>query len=177
MSAATVEIEKKGGVPWWLVLVEGIFAIFLGILFFVYPVRTFVVTTFFIGIYWFIAGIFDIVSIFIDRSKWGWKLFMGIIGIVAGLFLIDSTLRGAVTLAFVTAIWVGVSGMLYGILGLVRAFQGGGWGVGILSVIGFFLGLFILLNPWAATLTLPFVAGGLLLIGGVMALFMAFRLK
>ncbi len=41
-----------------------------------------------LGLYWLMRGIFDIVSIFVDHTAWGWKLFMGIIGIIAGIVIL-----------------------------------------------------------------------------------------
>ena len=31
----------------------------------------------FLGIWWLVQGLFQIISIFIDSSPWGWKLFAG----------------------------------------------------------------------------------------------------
>lgn len=171
------EVQKKGGLPWWLVLVEGILAIIAGVLLFVYPVRGFVALSFFIGIWWFISGIFDIVSIFIDRTAWGWKLFMGIVGILAGAFLFNEVLRGAATLAYTIAIITGVMGIFYGILGLVRAFQGAGWGAGLLGVVSIIFGAYILANPLASTLAIPWVFGMLGVVFGIGAIVMAFRIR
>ena len=177
MAATSVTNERRGGPPWWLVLIEGILAIIVGILLWMYPARTFVWLAFFIGIYWFISGIFDIVSIFFNRAMWGWKLFMGIIGILAGLFLINYQLRGATTLAYATAILIGVMGLFYGILALTRAFQGAGWGVGILGVVSMIFGVYILAHPLATTLVIPWLFGLLGIFGGILAIFGAFALR
>ena len=37
--------------------------------------------------------------------------------------------------------------MLQGAAGLIVAFQGGGWGMGALSVLGILFGLFLVINP------------------------------
>jgi len=176
-AAATEAKQAKAGFPWWLVLIEGILAIIVGLLLLVYPVKTFVALSFFVGIWWFINGIFDIVMIFFDHSMWGWKLFMGIVGIIAGAFLFNEVLRGAVTLAYVTTLFIGFMGLFYGILGIIRGFQGGGWGAVLLGAVSVLFGILILTNVFATSLALPWVFGIFAIIGGIGALFMAFRLR
>ena len=178
-AATSAEETKraKAGFPWWLVLIEGILAIIVGLLLLAYPAKTFVALSFFVGIWWFINGIFDIVMIFFDHSMWGWKLFMGIVGILAGAFLFNEVLRGALTLAYVTTLFIGFMGIFYGILGLIRGFQGAGWGAVILGIVSMLFGFFILANILASALALPWVFGIFAIIGGIGAIFMAFRLK
>ena len=94
-----------------------------------------------------------------------------------GWFLFDQVLRGAATLAYVTAILVGVMGLFYGVLGLIRAFQGAGWGAGIVGIISIIFGIFILANPLASTLAVPWVFGSLAIVFGIVGIVTAFRTK
>jgi uncharacterized membrane protein HdeD (DUF308 family) len=64
-----------------------------------------------------------------------------------------------------------------GIIQLIEAFRGGGWGPGIIGGLSIVFGFLLLANTWAATLVLPWVLGVFLLIGGVFAIFMSFRLR
>lgn len=176
MASAVLEKDVRR-VPWWIFLIEGILAILVGIMLLVWPARTFVTLTFFLGFWWLFDGIFDIVSIFLDHSNWGWKLFMGIIGILAGLFLIQAPLQGALVLSSTTIIIIGFMGIFYGVLGLINAFRGGGWGAAIIGVISIVLGIFMLLNVWATALALPWVFGVFAIAGGISAIVTAFRLK
>jgi uncharacterized membrane protein HdeD (DUF308 family)/predicted flap endonuclease-1-like 5' DNA nuclease len=176
---ATVDRSDRWSpmVPWWLVLIEGILAIIVGILLWMYPVRAFITLSVFIGFYWIISGMFDIGSIFFNRTGWGWKLFMGVIGIIAGGYLVSQVIAGAVTLA-ITAVWIiGLGGLFYGLLGIIRAFQGAGWGAGILGAVSIFFGLYILANRFAAALAIPWVFGFLGIFGGILAIFAAFALR
>ena len=61
MSSEALSMETKAR-PWWLLLLEGIAAIIVGILLFTSTEKTLVVLVQFIGLYWLIRGIFDIVS-------------------------------------------------------------------------------------------------------------------
>ncbi len=178
MAAAVERTENRSRLaPWWLVLIEGILAIIVGVLLWMYPIRAFITLSFFIGIYWIVSGIFDLVSLFVDRTAWGWKLFMGVIGILAGWFLVDQVLRGALTLS-ITIVWlVGLMGIFYGILGLIRGFTGAGWGAAILGILSIIFGGYILANRWAAVLAVPWMFGFLSVFFGFLAIFGAFALR
>jgi hypothetical protein len=75
--------------PWWLVLLEGIFAAVFGFFVLMAPGATLFILVQFFGFYLLIAGILRIVSIFTESSMWGLKLLVGIVGILAGVLVID----------------------------------------------------------------------------------------
>ena len=90
-ASATLGISQTK-VPWWAILIQGIALIILGFLFLTAPAATLVSLVFFLGIYWLIGGIMDIVGIFINKTAWGWKLFSGLIGILAGVLIMNHPL-------------------------------------------------------------------------------------
>lgn len=177
MSDTNIAEVENPGLPWWLVLIEGIAAIILGLLLFMRPAATTIVLIQFLGFYWLITGIFSVVSLIWDRSAWGWKLFSGILGIIAGLLIIQnplwSTLLVPTTLAWV----LGFIGILIGMLQLIDAFRGGGWGSGILGVLSILLGFLLISRPVIAGLGMPWVLGGLLIAGGILAIIAAFVVR
>ena len=116
-------------------------------------------------------------DIFIDSSNWGWKLFAGILGIVAGIIILQHPLWSVLLVPATLVVLLGITGILIGIVKLIQAFQGGGWGVGILGVLSIVLGIILLGNVGIATLTLPVVLGIFAILGGILALVGAFRLK
>lgn len=176
MTEAAMSSEEKL-VPWWVVLIQGIAAVIIGVLLLVNPRITTVVLIQFLGIYWFIVGIIDIVRIFIDSSMWGWKLFSGIIGILAGIAIIQYPLWASFLVPSVL-VWVfGFFGIIIGIIGLIQAFQGAGWGAGILGILSILFGLLLIFNALYASLTLPFIFGILAIVGGLAALVMAFQMR
>ena len=67
--------------------------------------------------------------------------------------------------------------LFQGAAGLAVAFLGGGWGMGVLSVLGILLGLILVINPLIGVAALPFVLGIFMLIGGVGAVVQAFRIR
>lgn len=163
--------------PWWLFLLQGIVAIILGIMLFAAPGATVTFLIQVLGWYWLIKGIFDIVSIFVDHSAWGWKLFMGILGILAGIVVLQHPLWSTVLVPTVLAIILGIQGIIGGIIGLIMAFKGGGWGAGILGALSIIFGLILLFNPVVSAVALVFVAGGFAIVGGIAAIVMAFRYR
>lgn len=175
----TAEAMERGRAdfPWWLVLIEGIALVILGILLVIKPGMASLIFVQFLGIYWLIAGIFRIISIFLDRSMWGWKLFAGILGILAGIFVLQYPVWSPVVILSTMVIILGIQGIIYGGIGLFQAFKGAGWGAGILGAVSIAFGIYLLANIGAATLALPWVMGILAIVGGVAAVVMAFRLK
>ena len=175
--AATTMQKQAPVIPWWVVLIEGIAAIILGILLLINPGSTTVLIIQFLGIYWFIDGIMSIVRIFIDKTAWGWKLLSGIIGILAGIAIIQYPLWATILVPTVMVWLFGFFGIIIGVIGLIQAFQGAGWGAGILGVLSILFGIVLLANPVVGAVTLPFIFGFLGIVGGIAALVMAFRMK
>jgi uncharacterized membrane protein HdeD (DUF308 family) len=173
----TAEATSSPGSPWWLVLLEGIVAIVVGLLLLSSPAITTAVMVQVLGIYWFVAGIFQIISIFLDSTAWGWKLFAGIVGIIAGFYIINHPILSPILVTETIVLLLGLGGLIIGVINIVRAFQGEGWGIGLLGVISIILGLVLLGNQLIASLSLPFTIGILALIGGVFAVIQAFRLR
>ena len=67
--------------------------------------------------------------------------------------------------------------MLQGAAGLVVALQGGGWGMGALSVVGILFGLFLVINPLIGVGALTLIFAIIMLIGGVGSMFQTFRMR
>jgi uncharacterized membrane protein HdeD (DUF308 family) len=130
-----------------------------------------------LGIYLLIAGISRIVGIFLDSSSWGWKLAAGILCLIAGLAVLSNPLWSTTLASTWLVIFVGFLAMLQGAAGLIVAFQGGGWGMGALSVLGILFGLFLVINPLIGVGALTLIFAIIMLIGGVGAVFQAFRMR
>ena len=173
---AALSMETKA-MPWWLILIEGILAIIIGILLFTSTAQTMAGLVIFLGLYWLIKGIFDIISIFVDHTAWGWKLFIGIIGILAGIVILRHPI---VSTAVIPAIFTWVLGfyaIVAGIVMLIQAFKGGGWGIGIMGVIGILIGIFLLANTLLSAKILIWLSGFVLVFGGIAAIVIAFKAR
>ena len=142
------------------------------------PGATFLALLPVIGIYWLVIGVFSLVRVFADRSvPWIWSLLTGIVGVLAGIFVLRHPLLAAITVPTVLVIVLGVQGLVMGILEIIEGFRGGGAWSFILGVINLLVGLLLLGRPMAAALAVPLVLGILLLVEGVALLIWAFRVR
>jgi uncharacterized membrane protein HdeD (DUF308 family) len=163
--------------PWWLVLIEGILLIILGIFFFVSPYQTLVTAVWVLGIYWLVRGVIELISLIWDRSLWGWKIFAGILGLIAGWILIQQPIGGSLVLSSTLVFLLGFIGIFNGIAALIRGFKGGGWGTLILGVISIILGIILFMNAGGAAAWMPWALGIMAIFGGIMALIGSFQVR
>jgi uncharacterized membrane protein HdeD (DUF308 family) len=177
-TASQMETKRR---PWWLTLITGILLVIVGGIMLwgnlADKVDTYMVLVVTLGIFWMIEGIFEIVAIFVDHSMWGWKLFMGIISIAAGFYILSYPVISAVALPKIFALVMGIWGLMYGIILLIMAFRGGGWGAGILGALGIIFGIALMLNynDLGMGLATIWSASILAFIGGIMMIFQAFK--
>jgi uncharacterized membrane protein HdeD (DUF308 family) len=171
MTTATYE-EKSDR---YLLLFGGIVSLVLGILLFTQTTATLAVVMLLIGLLWLIQGIFALLSIFIDKTKWGWRLFGGVIGIAAGLLVFQNPVASTAVVPAVLALLLGIFGLLIGISFLVAAFQGEGWGVGILGAISILIGLLLMFNSLIGGQVLVWLTALLLVIQGGVGIFWSFK--
>jgi uncharacterized membrane protein HdeD (DUF308 family) len=164
-------------IHWWLILLEGIAAIVVGILILAAPGISTLALTQLLGAYWFVSGIFSLVSIFTNRTSWGWKLVSGILGVVAGLVVLQYPMWSAILVPAVIGVVLGIDGILIGITRLIMSYRGAGWGVGLLGIVSVLLGFVLLLFPPLAALTAIYTFAFLFLAGGVSAFFMGLSLR
>jgi uncharacterized membrane protein HdeD (DUF308 family) len=164
-------------VPWWLVMLEGIAAILVGLMFFSAPGATTLLLVQIIGWYWLISGIFSIVSIFIDLRQWGWKLLSGILGVIAGFVIIQHPLWSAIAFpaAYLTVLAIG--GLIIGISKLFQAFTGAGWGTGLLGLLSIIFGVLILVSPSLGAVSFLVVFPAVAVIGGIVSVIAAFQMR
>jgi uncharacterized membrane protein HdeD (DUF308 family) len=163
--------------PWWLLLMGGILNIIVGILLLTNPVKTALAMAWVLGLYWLIQGILVLVGMFLDHTAWGWKLIMGILGILAGIVVMRHPIASAVTIPMILVLMLGIQGMIVGAISLVMAFKGGGWGAGILGGLSIIFGLILVLNfaNLGTVAVFIWVVAILALAGGIVQIIQAFR--
>src|SRR5947209_17942141 len=98
-------------IPWWLVLLEGIAAVIIGLFLLTSPGITLLFLVQVAGFFWLFGGIL-IVSIFVDSSLWGWKLIGGIIGILAGILVLQHPIWSTLLVPAVYVIILGIQGII-----------------------------------------------------------------
>jgi uncharacterized membrane protein HdeD (DUF308 family) len=174
---AFAEGTEETSFPWWLVLLEGIAAAIIGLFLLTAPGATLFVLIQVVAIFWLVGGLFRIISIFLDSSLWGWKLVGGALGILAGIVVLQHPLWSSVLVPAIYIIILGIQGIILGGVTLVMAFRGEGWGIGILGALSIVIGLVLLFNVWIGIAALPFVLGAIGIVGGGVAIAMAFVMR
>jgi uncharacterized membrane protein HdeD (DUF308 family) len=173
MTATTISTARNGERPWWLTLINGILAVVIGgiLLWSLYTTqaRLYLALVQLFGIWWMVQGILDIVAIFVDPARRGWKLFMGLISIISGGYVLMYPIATAVLLPKIFILVLGIWGLMYGILLLIMAFQGGGWVAGIVGVLWIIFGLALITNYYSFDkwLSVIWFAAWFAIIGGI----------
>ena len=179
-SATTMETQAR---PWWLMLINGILAVIVGGVMLwgtlMNKVDLYFLLIWFLGFYWLFRGIFDIVYMFVDHTAWGWKLFMGIVGIMAGSYILMYPVVSALALPKIFVWVLGFWGLMEGIILLIMAFKGGGWGAGILGALAIIFGIALLGSAFTVGMGLAFIwsASIFALVGGVFMIVKAFQAR
>jgi uncharacterized membrane protein HdeD (DUF308 family) len=175
---SNVALQPQQSSIWWVFLLQGLAGIVLGLMLLTEPGATMVALTTLLGFYWLIVGVLALVQVFVDRSTpWMWSLLSGIVGILAGLFVLRHPLIAALTVPTILIVILGVQGLVMGVIEIIGGFQGGGVGSFILGVVNVLVGLLLLGSPVAAALAVPLVFGVLLLIQGVASIVLALRVR
>jgi uncharacterized membrane protein HdeD (DUF308 family) len=121
--------------------------------------------------------VFSLAAIFVNKSMWGWNLFSGLLGILAGLSILRHPLWSAILLPTILVIFLGVDGVIIGVISLIAAFKGGGWTAGILGGLSLAFGLLLLGSPLISAFALPYVYGIIAIVGGFAAIIAALRFR
>jgi uncharacterized membrane protein HdeD (DUF308 family) len=181
-NASAMAMESKPR-PWWLMLLDG-FALLIigGVMLWGAPkekVDTYLFLVTLLGIWWIIRGILDLVSMFIDSTGWGWKLFIGIISIIAGSYILMYPLATALVLPRVFVFVLGFWGLVNGIVLLMMGFRGAGWGATVLGILEIIFGVVLMANyttlGWG--LSMLWTASLFAVIGGIVMIVQSFRAR
>jgi uncharacterized membrane protein HdeD (DUF308 family) len=173
--ATALEIEKKYTNA--IFLLGGIISLVFGILLIARTQGTIEVIMLLVGLWWLIKGLFDLLAIFIDKSQWGLKLLGGILGVIAGLLVLNFPLVGGAVYFSFMVILLGILGLLFGVVAIVAAFQGAGWGSGLFGVVSVIIGLLMIFNSLMTAQILLWIFAILLIIQGAVALFIGVTQK
>ena len=130
-----------------------------------------------LGLWWLIQGAFMLFSVFIDREDWGWKVFLGVLGLAAGIIVMQNPQDAVTFLGSAIAIVLGAIGVIIGVMGVVGSFRGGGFGALVFGVVSVGIGLLFIFNSLFSASLLVTLFAVLLLIDGVAAMYLAIKYK
>lgn len=183
------EIESAGKQVlkdlWGMVLLRGILMILLGIILLAWPMSSITTMIIFMGAWWLVDGIATVFKSIKGRKEiagWGWGIFTGILGVIAGIIVLSQpVLSTIITSTFI--IWfLGIAAIIYGISAIVtgirvRKEMKGEWSMilgGLLSII---FGIILLSSPFVSALTIIKIMGVVALIGGITIIIVAFSVR
>jgi uncharacterized membrane protein HdeD (DUF308 family) len=174
-------VVGKLGQNWWLLLLEGIISVLLGVYALTRPGITLVALIVVWGLFALVNGVIQVVRSFGDahdgHSAWGWQLAAGLVGIVAGLVILRWPGISALFVLFLVGIWAIVTG----IVSIVHAIADHeamphAWLVALGGVVSVLFGIVMFAWPGVGLLTLVYLVGIYAIVFGVIACITAFRL-
>jgi uncharacterized membrane protein HdeD (DUF308 family) len=177
-----LDLDESGlaaiGKHWGLVLTLGIVSVLIGIMALVWPGVTILVVAILLAAYLIVSGIFQIVRGFSRGLSGGMRALLfisGALSLILGLIAISGVWRSVEILA----IFIGIAFLFRGFGLLFESAEGGGsrgWNIfgGIVMLIG---GFVVLVWPGISLVTLAWVAGIWLIIGGIFEIIAAFKLR
>lgn len=170
---------RPASAPWYLVLLQGLLSIIVGVLLFATPGTAMVLLVRLLGWYWLIKGIFALTAIFHPEARphRGWLILNSVLGIVAGLAVLDHPLISAVLVPSILVTFIGIVGVIIGFNDLFAAFRGAGFAVGLLGVVSIALGAALIGNSVIGVAVLPYFIGAVEVMGGIGALIFAAKLR
>jgi uncharacterized membrane protein HdeD (DUF308 family) len=130
-----------------------------------------------LGLWWLIQGAFMVFSVFVDRTDMWWKLFVGVIGLAAGVIVLANPVESAAVLGSTIAIILGILGILIGVVSVIGSFRGGGFGALVFGIISALIGLLFVFNPLSTASVTVTVLAVLLIIDGLAGMYLAIRYK
>lgn len=163
-------------VPWWLVLLEGLVALIVGIYLFISPAPTVIILVSILGWYWLITGILTLITLILDRTDAAWRSLSALLGIAAGIIIIGHPLWSAAIVPGTLVVLAGVLGICFGFISLFWALKEG-WGAAVMGVLSILFGLLLIGSPMVGIAILVYLLGALGVVGGLASIYLAIKLR
>ncbi len=161
---------------WWVLLLRGLLAIAFGVLTYARPGLTILLLVTFWGAYALVDGIFEVIAGV--RAKWGSLVFLGVIGIAAGIVALLRPGLTAVALIWVLAFWAIIAGVMQisAAIRLRKEVQGE-WLWILSGALTIALGVLFLARPGEGILSVTWLIATLAIVWGILLVMLSFRLK
>ncbi len=177
-------IGQAASTLWWLVLLRGILAIILGILFFTNPGATLIIIMTFLGAYWIVDGIFTLFASLQgkkENNNWGWGIFVSILSILAGLAVFSQPIFTALFTTTFLMYFMGFIILASGISSIATGFKLEKASSKRVMVFGgvltAFLGLLLLINPIFSAGIFVSILGIFSVLGGIILVVLSFQIR
>lgn len=172
---------------WWLLLIRGILAVLFGVFAFTTPLLTAFAVVIVYGAFAIVDGVVSIVhGIRNSRVKrpWGWLVFNGVVGILAGLVALIFPFTFGLLAGLFIAYVIAFAAIFQGVSGLAAGYSvAGSRALGITyGVIGIVFGIALIVvtfvvPPDSTLISLIWVAGFWAVLEGIVLMVLAFRVR
>jgi len=167
---------------WWGPVLYGVALLALATFFFINPVSTTLTFVWVVGLFWLIGGIMKLISLFFERTLWGWRLVGGALGVVVGAWLVfpgsvADAAGNALALSTAIALLVSIGGIISGVTSLITAFSFKSVWDGVFGGLEILLGIIILFNLFVAAFIVPLVLAIFAVVAGIWAIIVGLKAR
>lgn len=163
----------KGNAEKYLII-EGVLLAILGVLFFVWPIASFLEFIYICGAFLVVSSIVTIIRGFKSEYK-GFTIFGGIINLLFGIILFFMPVYSTEIIILVFGIWATILGIYLFIISF--KYHEFGFNITTLSnILLIILGLFIWFEPIVTIISTPYLIGIYFLVKGIHNIYIAFKL-
>lgn len=162
---------------WWMVLLQGLLTIGLGIAAFAWPGLTVAVLMTLLAIYMLIEGVPAVFAAIKGERGW-WYAVGGVVSILAGLLLLFKPALSTVAIVIVVGAWAFAKGVaeIVAAIHVRKEIEGELWLIlsGLVSVA---FGLFLIFRPAGGILAILWLIGLFAILKGILLVLLSFKLK
>lgn len=180
LAKAIANIRNIVRTAWWIFLLRGILFVLLGIMLLTKPIDATALIVLVFGIYLLVDGVFTTVFAIANHSKldnWGLALLKGLASVLVGFMaLYQPVLFTAVTVVTLMLI-IGVSLIVFGVMDFIAMFEFKSWSMFFGGLLTTMLGVIFFLRPGMSVAFFISVTGGLMILGGMVMVAVAFKLE
>lgn len=166
---------------WWLFLLRGIIAAFVGILLIAWPGLSLEILIMIYGIFALVGGIFSMILslVGIGSNKNWWVLFLeGLLGLVIGWIVLEWPILTVYLLARIMVWWALISGTLQILVAIFARKEVKNETYMILSgVLSLIFGLLLVSQPIASIIVLSWIIGFYAMFFGILFIVFSFQIK
>lgn len=166
---------------WWMLAVRGVLAIIFGLIALLAPRIALLAFIYVFAAYALIDGIMAVYIALRERGslgRWGWVLFEGLLGIIAGIIAFVYPGLTALVLLYLVAIWAVVTGILeIAAAFALRGFAAREWALALAGIVSILFGIVLFIFPGAGLLSILWLVGIYGIVFGILFIVRAFQLQ
>lgn len=164
----------------WLLLISGIFAIFVGFNMIANPAISLASMTFLFALVFAVQGISEIVQYFKAEEKHGWNLFGGIVTLILAFALFSGSFIEMVTFVpFIISFWALTNGITKTIVGFKvrKTDKSVGTPLVWMGILGIVTGLIMMGHPLMTGLFISYTISFVFIYQGIVSIVQFFKMK